>query len=131
MSFGNTTEAAVLGHIYGSTTMTKPAGIYIGLFTSAPSEAGGGTEVNATGTAYTRKLATFTVAGTQPTAATLNTQVEWPAATGDWGTISHFATFDAATGGTMLNYNALTVAKTISTGDVFRFPANSVAINLD
>jgi hypothetical protein len=129
MSFTNYTEAAVLNHIYGSTTFAKPSAIYIGLFTAAPTEAGGGTEVS--GNAYVRMLAAFTVAGTSPTTASLASQIEWPAATADWGTITHFATFDAATGGNMLSFAALTVPKTVLNGDIFRFESDSISITLD
>lgn len=130
MSFTNYTENAVLGHVFGSTTMTKPT-LYVGLFTAAPGEAGGGTELSTAGTAYARQTAAFTVSGTAPTQATNTAAIEWAAATSAWGTVTHVAVFDAASGGNMLAFAALTASKTIASGDVFRIPASNLTITLD
>ena len=56
--------------------------------------------------------------------------VEFPTATGSWGTVTHTAVLDAATSGNMLAENALTASKTIGSGDVFRFQAGEFDITL-
>jgi len=71
---------------------------------------------------------TFTVTGDT---ATNSGSVEFDVATGSWGTISHVAVFDAASGGAQIAYAALTTAKAIDTGDVLRFPVGDVDITLD
>lgn len=131
MSFTNYLENEVLGHIFGGTTYAKPATLYLALFTAAPGEAGGGTEVTETGTAYTRQTITFTVTPGNPSTAINNAAVEFAAATASYGTVTHVAIFDAATGGNMLDFAALNIAKTIDTGDVFRLPASNLTITLD
>ena len=105
------------------------------LFTGAPTDAGGGTEVS--GGAYARvNLApadanwTATQGGTtgnssgSGSANSHGTAITFPAPTATWGTIGHFAILDAPTGGNMLIWDALTVPRTVISGD----PAPSFAI---
>lgn len=126
MSFSNYLENKVLLHVFGATPYTAPATLYVGLFTSNPGEAGGGTEVS--GGSYARQTAAFTVAANL---ASNTAAVEFPTASASWGTITYAAIFDAASGGNMLAYGALTASKTIATGDVFRIPAGDYDITLD
>ena len=125
MSFSNTYETIVLKFAFNADSVTRPTNWYLGLFTSNPGE-GGGTEISGNG--YTRKAVTFTVTGDT---ATNSGAVEFDVATGSWGTISHVAVFDAASGGAQIAYAALTTAKAIDTGDVLRFPTGDVDVTLD
>lgn len=103
--------------------------IYFGLFTATPSDTGGGTEVPSAN-AYVRigVTAGFTVSGGQGT----NTgTVEWPSATGSWGTISHIGIFDSLTAGNLLAYGAITTPRAIVSTDVVKFLAEELVVNLD
>src|SRR5580765_8192105 len=94
-------ENALLRHIMGVAPWTAPGSLYLALYSSAPADAGGGTEI--VGNGYVRMASgAWSVAGTNPTEATNTTLVEWPAATNAWGTVSHGALFDAASAGNML-----------------------------
>jgi hypothetical protein len=128
-SFTDHTESLVLNWLFTTNTATRPTAWYVGLFTAAPGETGGGTEVS--GNAYARKATgTITVSGTATT-ATNSAAIEFdPASGGNWGTITHAAIFDASTSGNMLAYAELTTARTINDGDVFRVPASSLTITL-
>lgn len=126
MSFTNDLETRVLQWAFTTGSPTRPTAWYVGLFTAAPSDTGGGTEVS--GGSYARQAVTLSVSGNL---ATNGSAVEWPTATADWGTITHVAVFDALSSGNMLVYAALTASKTISTGDVLRIPANDLDITLD
>lgn len=44
-SFSDNWEAAILNHFFKGTVYNQPAHLYVGLFTVAPTDAGGGTEV--------------------------------------------------------------------------------------
>jgi len=57
--------------------------------------------------------------------------VNFEQATGNWGTITHFALFDAATGGNMLAYGSLSQPKTIGASDTAQFEAGDMDISLD
>ena len=126
MSFSNTYETTVLQWAFTNGAVTRPTAWYLGLFTTAPGEAGGGTEVSGGG--YVRKAVTFSVSGNL---ATNSAAVEFDVATADWGTITDIAVFDASTGGNQIAYATLTTSKTIATGDVLRVPAGDLDITLD
>ena len=126
MSFTNDLETRVLQWALTNGSPTRPTAWYVGLFTAAPGEAGGGTEISGSG--YARQAVTFTVSGNL---ATNSAAIEWPTATGSWGTITHIAVFDALTTGNMLVYATLTASKSISTGDVLRIPAGDLDVTLD
>ena len=125
MSFTDTAETLVLSFLFTTGTATRPTEWYLGLFTSAPGEAAGGTELS--GDAYARKAIAFTATGNL---ATNSGNVEFDAATGDWGTVTHVAVFDAATSGNMIAYAALGTSKAIGTGDIFRIPTGDFDLTL-
>ena len=129
-SFSDYTENLVLNWLLTTNSATRPTAWYVALFTAAPSDTGGGTEVS--GFAYARKTAgTFTVSGTSPTSAVNAAAIEFAAASGgNWGTVTHAAIFDASTAGNMLAWAALTTSRTINDGDVFRIPASSLTVTL-
>lgn len=127
-SFSDYLEDKVLKHVFTNTSYTPAATLYVGLFTAAPTDAGGGTEVS--GGSYARQSMAFTVSGSNPTLATNSGAVEFPTATASWGTIVAAAVFDASTSGNMLAWADLTNNKTIADGDVFRFPAGDFDITL-
>ena len=128
MSFSNFLETEILDHVFAGAAYTAPSTHYLALFTAAPGETGGGTEVTTSGTAYVRKAVAFTTTGntTSNSAA-----VEFPTATASFGTVTHVGVFDAATSGNLMAYAALSSSKAIATGDVFRVPTGDLDITLD
>lgn len=126
MSFSNTYETIVLQWTFTNGAVTRPTAWYVALFTAAPGEAGGGTELSGNG--YARQSVTFSV--TNDT-ATNTAAIEFPVATANWGTITHIAVTDALTGGNQIAYAALTTAKAIDTGDILRIPAGDLDITLN
>jgi len=129
-SFTDYTENLVLNYLFTTNSATRPTAWYVGLFTAAPSDTGGGTEV--TGNGYARvATGTITVSGTSPTTATNAAAIEFAAASGgNWGAIGWAAIFDADTGGNMLAWAALSTARTINNGDVLRIPAGDLDVTL-
>lgn len=129
-SFSDYTENLVLNWLFTTNSATRPTAWYVGLFTAAPSDSGGGTEVSGNG--YARKATgTMSVSGTSPTNCTNSAAIEFDAASGgNWGTITHVAIFDASTSGNMLGWAALTTSRTINDGDILRIPAGDLDITL-
>ena len=128
-SFSDYTENLVLTWLFTGSSATRPTAWFVGLFTAAPSDTGGGTEV--TGNAYAR-VATGTISGSG-TATTFSNAaaIEFAAASGgNWGSVGWAGIFDASTGGNLLAWAPLTTARTINDGDVFRIPATSLTITL-
>lgn len=127
MSFSNTFETHVLQYVFTTDSVTRPTAWYVGLFTANPTDTGSAaTELS--GASYARVSASFTVSGNE---ATTSAAVEFAAATGSWGTITHIGIFDASTGGNLIAHSALSASKAIDTGDVLRFPAGDIDITLD
>ena len=130
----NYTENLLLAHLFRTGTFAKPTTLYIGLATAvADAEAGTITEV--TGGSYTRVArnpldanwnAPVANNGTTANAAS----IQFPAATADWGTITHFFIADAITGGNMLFAGALAASKTIATGDEVKFNASTLTLTV-
>jgi hypothetical protein len=125
--FSDYLEDKVLDHVFGGVAYTQPTK-HVALYTVAPTDTGGGTEV--TGGAYARQTSTFTVSGTSPTTATNAAAIEYPTATANYGTVVAVGILDASSGGNLLAYANLTTSKTVSTGDVFRFDAGDLDITL-
>ena len=128
-SFSDYTENLVLTYLFTTGSATRPTAWYVGLFTAAPSDTGGGTEV--TGNAYAR-VVTGTISGSG-TATTFSNAaaIEFAAASGgNWGPIGWAGVFDAVSGGNLLAWAPLTTSRVINDGDVFRIPATSLTITL-
>ena len=126
MSFTNFLETEILDHVFAGAAYTAPGTHYLGLFTAAPGEAGGGTELS--GSAYARQSVAFTTSGDT---TSNNAAVEFPTATGSWGTVTHVGVFDAASSGNLMAYATLSSSKAIATGDVFRVPSGDLDITLN
>ncbi len=126
MSFTNFLETEILDHVFAGAAYSAPSTHYLGLFTSAPGETGGGTELS--GSAYVRKAVAFTTSGNT---TSNNAAVEFPTATGSWGTVTHVGVFDASSSGNLMAYATLSSSKAIATGDVFRVPSGDLDITLD
>jgi hypothetical protein len=104
--------------------------IWVGLYTAAPSDAGGGTEV--TGGSYARK----STAGADWSAASAGSAnnanaLTFVTATASWGTVTHFGLFDASTAGNLIRWAALTTSKTVGSGDTASFAAAALVTTLD
>jgi len=126
MSFTNFLETEILDHVFAGSAYTAPTTKYVALFTAAPGETGGGTELSGSG--YVRKAIAFTTSGNT---TSNNAAIEFPTATGSWGSVTHVGVFDALTSGNLMAYATLTSAKTIDSGDVFRIPTGDLDITLD
>ena len=126
--FSDYLEDKVLDHVFGGTAYTAPTTLYVALYTVAPTDTGGGTEVS--GGAYARQTAAFTVSGTNPTTASNSAAIEYPTATANYGTVVAVGIFDASSGGNLLAYANLDTSKVVSTGDVFRFNTGDLDITL-
>ena len=126
MSFSDYLETKVLDHVFGGTAYTAPTTLYVALFTAAPSDSGGGTEVS--GGAYARQTIAFTTSGDT---TSNNAAVEFPTATANYGTVTHVGIYDASSAGNLMAWAALTSSKTIETGDVFRIPSGDLDITLN
>ena len=101
---------------------------YVALFTTATTDAGGGTEV--TGGAYARQLVGLSAASGAGGLTSNAADIVFPTATADWGTVTHVAIMDAATGGNMIMHSPLDASKAIATGDTFKINATELVCTI-
>lgn len=130
-AFSDYLENKVLDHLMGRTTFTAPATLHFALYTVAPSDTGGGTEVS--GGAYARVAVSNTTtewpsasSGTKRNANTIT----FPEATASWGNIVAIGILDAATAGNLLFWTTIT-SRSVVQGDIPRFNAQGVTITLN
>lgn len=125
---GNYLNNAILDHVIGNIPYTTPGTLYFALFTSAPTGAGGGTEVSTSGTSYGR-IGVVNNSTNFPAATSQQKKnagvINFGTATGNWGTITTVGVYDASSGGNLLYWGPLTSNKTINTGDSFQISANN------
>ena len=130
-SLSDFAENEILDHLLSAATYTAPATLYLAVFTAAPTDAGGGTEV--TGGSYARLAVTndatnfpAAVAGAKSNGVAL-TMVT---ASASWGTIVAYALFDASSAGNMIGWADLTSSVLINNGDTLRFAAGALTYSL-
>jgi hypothetical protein len=117
----------LLDHVFRNAAYSQPAAVYAALYTVAPSDAGGGTQVS--GGSYARVAITFGAAASSAIATTAD--VNFGTATADWGTVVAVGIFDASTAGNLLAWGTLVAQKTVSNGDSFKFASTKLTVTLD
>jgi len=122
----NYLENALINATLRNTSYTSPSTVYVGLFTTDPTDAGTGTEVS--GGSYARVAVTF---GAPSNGVSTNSgAVEFAQATASWGTVTHIGILDASTSGNLLYHSPLDVSKAIDTGDIFKIAIGSLSVTL-
>jgi hypothetical protein len=132
-------EPLTLDAIFNQTALGTFA-THVALFTTATTDAGGGTEVS--GFAYARVLVNpnsgispkWNLAVVDGTAFLVDNLdvITFPTASGgNWGTISHVALYDAITVGNSLWHGPLDTPIVVNDGTTFSFPAGNLNMTLD
>jgi hypothetical protein len=125
-AISNDLETKLLTWALSASAVTRPTAWYVALFTAAPSDAGGGTELSTGG--YARQQVTsWTISGnTASNANALNF-----VSSGDWGNITHVGIFDASSSGNLMFWGALTTARDPASGDTVQFAVGALVVSLD
>ena len=127
--FSNYLQNAVLNYLKGTAMPTAPASVFVALFNGDPTDAGtGGTEVTTTIRTAGRVAATFG-AITGNTSMTNSAIVDFGAAAAG-ATVTHFALFTAASGGSMLASDALSASQTVAATNPVTFAANALSVSV-
>ena len=101
---------------------------YVALYTAAPSDSGGGTEVSGAG--YARQSVTFDAASSPGGTTSNSADVSFTAVGGDYGTVTHMGIFDAASSGNLLWHGVLSASKTVEDGDTITFSAGNIDLTM-
>lgn len=116
-------EGLVGQHLFRTGVWTKPTTVHVALLTSASdAEVGTLSEVSTSGTGYGRQAVACADANWTPPSGGNKRfanalPITFPGPTGAWGTVTHFALYDEATGGNPLVVAPLTTPRTIAGGD--------------
>jgi hypothetical protein len=125
--FTNYLENKLLDHVLNNESFTSPTTVYVGLFTTAPTDTTSGTEVS--GGSYARQV--LSVSTASDGVVTSDADVTFPQATASWGTIVALGIHDALSSGNLLMYTDLTTSKTIDEGDILKVSTGSLTVTLD
>ena len=124
-------ENQILDCYLNQTNITAPTNIYLGLFTSAPSDAGGGTEVSGNGYSRVEITAKFDAASGTGGSLSSNADITgFTASGGNWGTVTSIGIFDASTAGNLLFYTALDSSATVNDGDSFQISSGNLTVTV-
>jgi hypothetical protein len=126
-SKSNYLENEILDHLLGGGDFARPGTVYLALYTTAPSDAGGGVEVAAADYArlsITNNATNFPAASGG--AKSNGTDFVFPEATNAWGLVIAWALFDAATSGNMLYWGDFSLTQTIGVGAAAKVKAGDL-----
>lgn len=128
-NISNYLEEKWLGMLKG-VAFNAPAKCYLAICTSASTDTIPGTEV--ADPEYARQEINFSAIQQENDYAQISnsTEIVFPFATQDWGTVTHFVIYDALTGGNMLYHGALKSPKVVDTDDQLRVPVGSLTVSL-
>ena len=127
----NYLESRALSHFLRNTASTQPATVYLALFSIAPTDAGGGTELTATG--YARQAATFGApSGTSPTVTANTNLITFGGAgnTAGFPAVVACAIFDALTVGNMFFWGT-TTSTTAGIGESITVAIGALTVSLN
>lgn len=135
MPMVNARKKEVLDYFYGNTAPSIPATYYVGLSTTTPTstganftEPGGSNYARVAVTNNTTNFPASTAAN--PTNKSNGTEIAFPTPSGSWGTPTHFGLFTAASGGTPVDWGAITSPQAISSGATVRFPVGTLVLRM-
>ena len=121
-------EKLLLDFLMTTGSATRPTNWYVALFTAAPNDAGGGTEVSAGG--YARQSVAFSAAASPGGTTSNSGEVSFTASGGDYGTVTHMGIFDASSSGNLLWHGALTASKAVADGDTLTFAVGNIDLTM-
>jgi hypothetical protein len=131
-SFADYAENIVLDHVFGKTTFTAGANLYVGLSTTTITDAGGNI-TEPSGGAYAR----VTIANNKTTWTTASggsisnaITITFASATSAWGTVTDMFISDSSSAGNIYVYDDLTTSKAVTSGDTVQFNPGDLTINL-
>ena len=137
-AFSDYLESGILEHTLRGSSLPTPSTIYIALFTTDPTDANSGNEVTDSG--YLRQDAakggTIESGWTAPTASgdgmmSSNAKlIQFPPIADGTVTVTHYAIFDAQSGGNMLYHAPFTTSKTLEINDVLSIDVGGIEVIL-
>ena len=121
--------------MFGKDSFTPPDTLYVGLWEVPITTQFTGSSVGEVMAGSYARVAVSNTFISWSTAGSgskmIETQLDFPEAVENWGTVTHFAVLDAAVAGNMYVFGALASPKLVNAGDTFRFNQESIIIRID
>lgn len=117
---------AILDHHLGGPDYTRPATVYIGIYTTVPTEGGVG-GVEATGGGYARVSKTNNATNFPASADGIKrngTAITWASFSAAMGEFKGLGVWDAASAGNLMRWGPLGTPRTVASGEGFEVPIN-------
>ncbi len=132
MALSDYAELKLLDYLFGGGAgYTAPANLYLALYSAAPNDAGGGTELMGNGYVRTQVVNDFNSWPSASGGAKSNLNpITAAAASGAWLAATHFGIFDSSSGGNLLAWGALSSSATLGNGDTFEIPIGGLVFSL-
>jgi hypothetical protein len=127
-ALSNYAEKLLLDWSMTTGSATRPTAWYVALYTAAPDDTGGGTEVSTGG--YARQSVTFGAASSPGGTTSNNNTVSFTASGASYGTVSHIGIFDNVSGGNLLWHGSMTASKTVADGDTLEFSIGNIDLTI-
>lgn len=134
-------EKAVLDHVLNNVALTSPTNVYVALFDAncslAKLETGTDLTDEITGGSYARVVGPFGAATLGAGTSANDQLIEFTQASADWDTGGGIVTYvaimdgDVEEAGNVLYYGALSQAKTVNSGDTFKFSIGDLIVSMD
>tara|TARA_R110000868_G_scaffold408443_1_gene691676 strand:+ start:120 stop:512 length:393 start_codon:yes stop_codon:yes gene_type:complete len=121
-------EKLLLDWMMTTGSATRPTTWYVALYTVAPSDSGGGTEVSTGG--YARQTVVFDAAASPGGTTSNSGTVSFTASGAGYGTVVAIGIFDAVTTGNLLWHGTMTASKTVDDGDTLEFSVGNIDLAL-
>jgi hypothetical protein len=107
-------------HLFRTGSFAKPGALYVSLHTANPTDAAVAGEVS--GGSYARVQrnpadANWSAASSTDGITSNVADLTFPSPTANWGTITHWGIWDAASSGNLLVHGAFTTPRTVNSGD--------------
>lgn len=121
---------SIMGNVFKTQTSPGlPDKVYLGLSSSAPSVDGSGVTEPLTSAGYAR--VELNSLGVPANGVISNTaEISFPESSASWGTVTHFALFDAPTNGNLLMFNSLTQARSVEAATIVMVKTGSLKLTL-
>lgn len=131
-SLTNYAESALVKHIITEAAYSPASTLYLALCTADPTDAATGASMNevANSGSYARTAITFGAASSRR--VTSSADVDFPQATGSWGTITHWAIVDSGThgAGNVLAAGAFGASKSVISGNTPSVASGEVYVEI-
>jgi len=127
-SLSNYAENKLLDHTLEVAAYTRPTTVYLALSTTDPDDSTGNV-TEPVGNGYAREACAMSAAASR--AISNSGTITFTQATGAWGTISHWALFDALSGGNMLAHGSLSESEAVVSGNTPSFAAGEIEVSFN